>query len=264
MKTKGLISKKIILITLIAFWGASTPLLAWGPIGHYIVGELAEKHLTKRAQENLKKILGSESLAEVSVWPDEIKSDKNWNHTHAWHYVSIPDNKHYHETKASKKGDVIQAIKRFEKEVCNLKLERQKRYRAVKFLTHFIADVHQPLHVGRKEDRGGNTINLKWFGKKRNLHQVWDSEMIEMQRLSFTEYVRFINHPSKTDVNSWQKHTLMDWVKESQKLRPQVYEFEQKKKYWEYRYLYDNKKDMNRRLTQAGIRLAGVLNRCLK
>ena len=65
---------------------------------------------------------------------------------------------------------------------------------ALKFLVHFIGDMHQPLHVGRGEDRGGNSIRVRWFGESRNLHSVWDSAIIASENLSFSEFVDFIDH----------------------------------------------------------------------
>lgn len=240
---------------------------AWGPNGHRIVGEIASKHLNAKAQKEVKRILGTETLAQVAVWADFIKSDPNWRHANPWHYVSIPDGKTYKSIDKNKKGDVVSAIEKFTKVLANKKASKKERNEALKFLVHLVGDIHQPLHVGHAHDRGGNSVEVEWFGEDSNLHKVWDEDLIEMQKLSFTEYTNFINHASKKDITSWQKDGIQVWVKESMSLREQVYEIVKNKKkygkYKEYTYNFVNINDLNKRLLQAGIRLAGILNKSL-
>jgi hypothetical protein len=131
---------------------------------------------------------------------------------------------------------------------------------ALKCLVHLVGDIHQPLHVGNGLDRGGNSVDVEFFWSSSNLHRVWDIGLIEEEKYSYTEYVEWINHPTKEQVSAWQSSTVMDWVKESMDCREQVYDLPENKKI-NYRYVYDNQELLNRRLLQAGVRLAGVLNK---
>ena len=95
-----------------------------------------------------------------------------------------PLDKEYEEIVPSKKGDIIQAINKFVSVLKNNTAILEEQRLALKFLVHFVGNVHQPLHLGIKEDKGGNEINVKWFGKNSNLNRVWDSEMIESYQMS--------------------------------------------------------------------------------
>jgi len=258
--------KQIISITLF-FVLFQNQTFAWGPVGHRIVGQVAQKHLTTKTQSKVKELLGYETLAQVSNWPDFIKSDSNWRKASPWHYVSIPDGKTYSASKKNKKGDIVEAIARFTKILKDKKKSKKERAQALKFLVHFVGDIHQPLHVGHKHDKGGNAIKLTWFKKETNLHRIWDVDLISMQKLSYTEYTDFINHASKKEIMRWQKDDIQIWVKESMGLRKQVYDIVANKKeygkYGEYKYNFKNIKTLNQRLLQAGIRLAGILNSAL-
>ncbi len=247
--------KALIVIVLLQ----SIEVFAWGVTGHRAVGFIAELHLTKRAKKELKRVLGNESLALVTTWMDEIRSDHKYDHTHDWHWVSIPTGQTYEQTEKNPNGDVIATINRLTQElkVGGLTLEQEAEH--VKMLAHLIGDIHQPLHVGTGEDRGGNDVKLKYFWQDSNLHRVWDSGMIDGTKLSYTELANGVNHASKAEIASWQMASVEEWAYESMALREQVYALPENKSI-NYRYNYDNWDIVEKRILQAGIRLAGVLN----
>lgn len=252
-----------ILISLILLLHVSAA-FSWGQNGHRIIGLIADQNLSAEAKRKLSDLLGQDSLAELSTWGDFIRSDEAWRHAGPWHYVSISDGKTYESSKKNKKGDIIVAIKRYSMELKNKKLKRKQRATAVKMLVHFIGDIHQPLHVGRASDQGGNKIRLSWFGQNSNLHKVWDEHLIDGQKLSFTEYVSFLDKPSAEKIKKWQNSSVTDWASESLKLRSNVYDYPKKKKGgWEYKYIFKNRDIVNTRLLQAGYRLANELNKGL-
>lgn len=236
----------------------------WGMIGHRVVGEIAQKNLSKKGLKEVQSLLGVETLSQVSNWPDFIKSNPEWRKANSWHYVSIPDGQTYKTIKKNKKGDIVEAIARFTKILKNKKNEKKERANALKFLVHFVGDLHQPLHAGYAHDRGGNSQKLKWFGKSTNLHSIWDTKLIKMQELSYTEYTDYINHATKKEVKKWQRDDIAVWIKESMGMRTQVYDIvknaKKYSKYGEFKYSYNNIKSLNQRLLQAGIRLAGIIN----
>lgn len=235
---------------------------AFGANGHRIVARVAENHLTPKAKKSIMKITKGAPLAKLAVWPDEIRSDSNWDYAKAWHFLSI-DDESFKNLKRSEKGDVLEALSRFEKKLRDTKIVGKERWQALAFYIHLMGDIHQPLHVGRRDDLGGNTIKVKWFNKNSNLHSVWDSGLIENQYLSFREYASFVDSVTTQQKSKWQAASYLDFAKESKKLRNIVYEFGDQKSEppslsYEYSYLKIN--ILNQRLVQAGIRLAGKLN----
>lgn len=237
---------------------APTAAFAWGPNGHRIVGQIAANHLTDEAKRAVDCLIGPQSLAQASTWPDEIRSDPAWKRADPWHYISIDDEETLETTQRSPDGDVLEALLRFEGVLRDPLAAPQAKVEALKFFVHFVGDIHQPLHVGRRPDRGGNSIEVVWFKEATNLHSVWDSGLIENEQLSFTEFVSFIDHPTLEEIKTWQASTYTDWVRESRELRERVYKIGDGK--LSYAYAYESIPVVKRRLLQAGVRLAGLLN----
>ncbi|MEO1254930.1 MAG: S1/P1 nuclease [Bacteroidota bacterium] len=250
--------KRISLLLLLLF--ISIQSFAWGALGHRIVGLIAERHLSKKAKRNIEKVLKDETLAEVSNFMDHIKSDATYRHMSAWHYATIPDNKSYEEAGTPEEGDVIATIQRLVKELESKNFTDEDEAFALKCLVHLVGDVHQPLHVGNGDDRGGNDVKLEYFWKSSNLHRVWDSGMIDGKKYSYTEYVDWIDHATALELEEWSSLNVLDWANESKEYRVQCYETMPEDKKLSYRYNYDNVALLNQRLLQAGIRLANVLN----
>jgi hypothetical protein len=232
--------------------------LAWGQTGHRVVGEIAWLHLNKKAKKNVQRVLGDEHLGMVGNWMDFIKSESSYDSLKPWHYCTIPAGKTYAEVGAPEEGDVVMAINKFIKELETGNYSVDEVF-ALKCLVHLVGDVHQPLHCGNGTDRGGNDVKVEYMWRKTNLHRIWDSDMIDGQQLSYTEYVNWINTASQDQIAKWQNTSVRDWVAESQDLHPQVYSYPESGKL-SYRYTYDNIASANLRLLQAGVRLAGILN----
>ena len=126
-------------------------------------------------------------------------------------------------------------------------------------LVHLIGDLHQPLHVGRAEDKGGNDIKLKWFGRNSNLHRVWDSDVIDYFDLSYSEWTQDFPRVTKAQVRQWQSTSVLDWVEESQAIAAKLYEQTPAEANLYYEYTYEHKAVLRQRLLLAGVRLAGIL-----
>lgn len=241
---------------------SSSPVF-WGQIGHRTIGHIADGMLTKKAQKAVKRVLGTETLAELSTWMDEIRSDDTYDYANTWHYCTIPDGMTYDEAPTQEGGDVIWAIEKVMKELKQGGLSAEQEATHLKFLVHLVGDIHQPLHVGNGEDRGGNDVRVQWFGSNTNLHSVWDSRMIDGKQFSYTEFADWVNHPSSAEVKSWQSATVRDWAEESMSYRDQVYAIPENGRL-SYRYSYDNFDLVKHRVLQAGVRLAGVINEIYK
>lgn len=231
----------------------------WGQTGHRVVGLIAEYHLSKKAKKNIRNILNGQSIAMVSNFMDEIKSDDKYDHLYPWHYCTIPDGKTYEEAGTPEEGDIIYAIELFMDELKSKDFSFEDEAFALKCLIHLVADIHQPLHVGNGNDQGGNQVEVEYFWRKSNLHRVWDTGIIDGQNLSYTEYTEWINHPEDQEIENWSQTGIMDWAYESVSYREQVYDLTDDHKL-SYEYNYKNIDLVNLRLLQAGIRLAKVLN----
>lgn len=175
--------------------------------------------------------------------------------------MTIPDGQTYESSAKNPAGDVVEAIARFEKVLADRPAGREARVEALKWLSHLIGDVHQPLHVGRGDDRGGNDVLVLWFGEPTNLHAVWDSKIIDHTQLSFSELADLVDRPTRDQVRDWQASRAPDWARESQDLRAACYAMGDRR--LSYLYVHDHWPTVQRRLLQAGVRLAGELNRLL-
>ncbi len=235
--------------------------LPWGPTGHRVVALIAQNHLAPETLAEIELLLGAESMADASTWADDARSLPNWRHTGPWHYVNIPDGQTYRKSKKERGGDVLYAIERFRANLARRRNSPVKRADAVRFLIHFIADLHQPLHVGRAEDRGGNLIQVQWFGQPENLHRVWDSGLMGRKRLSDVQWAERLDHADPKQAARWTSSTPLDWAAESQALRPSVYQIGDGN--LSARYYEDNIAVVQQRLLQAGLRLAALLEKAL-
>jgi len=231
----------------------------WGATGHRATGLIAEQYLNAKAKKRIRQILGQESLAMVSTWMDEIRSDSTYNYATDWHWTTIPDGGSYEEVESNPDGKVVMMIEKFTKELKSGKISAMQQVEYLKMLVHMIGDIHQPLHVGKPGDRGGNDIKVKWAGNDSNLHRVWDSDMIDDTKLSYTEFAQSLIKPSAETIKKWQQASVREWAKESMSLRPQVYNIG--KGSLGYRYSYVNLPSVRERILQAGVRIAAILNK---
>ena len=254
---------------------------AWGPTGHRVVGELAQRHLSVKARAAVEQILKGHSLARVANWPDEIKSDATYAYTYNWHYTDWADGQdQYDPTKVS--GILVAAIEDNIKVLKNSETTPEAKVFAIKFLVPLIGDIHQPLHVGNALDRGGNDCKVTYQNVATNLHALWDEAIIDFTHLSFTEWTSFLDVLTTEEISKIQKGNVLDWALESKVLRPQIYPAEVAtdspsptpglKNYCVkdapatslpklgYNYSYQFKPILEQRLTEAGLRLAMTLN----
>jgi len=228
----------------------------WGQIGHRSIGKIAESHLSPIAKANLEKLMGFESLAQASTWMDEVRSDSTYDYMKDWHWVSIPDSSNYESSVKNPNGDVISTIERILSELENGKeMTLQQEHNYIRILCHLIGDIHQPLHVGNGNDRGGNAVKVTWFwDEETNLHHVWDSDIISQKKLSYTELAEFSDHSTYRERQEWQSQGVRVWARESMALRAQVYDLPEDKML-SYKYVYKNWSTVMLRINQAGVRL---------
>lgn len=246
----------IITLSLLSF---ALDSLGWGKTGHRTVGQIAELHLSEKAKKQLDALLDYQSLAMVSNWMDDIKSDSTYDHTHVWHWVTIPEGQTYQGCEKNPHGDIIMTITRLIEELKKGGWSKVEEAERVKMLVHLVGDIHQPMHVGGKDDQGGNKVMVQWFGENTNLHRVWDSHMIDGQLLSYTEWTQWLMPLDSLQVKQWQQATVLDWAEESRSYLPLAYTLPENKRLG-HEYSYTAIPVIRLRLSQAGVRLAAILN----
>ncbi|MET0299696.1 MAG: S1/P1 nuclease [Flavitalea sp.] len=240
-------------------------LFAWGVTGHRVVGEIASSHLSSRARKEIQKILGDESLAMAANWGDFIKSDSTYDYIYNWHYLNIDKNYSYDDLVAFLKTDsssnVYTRVNMLSDSLRKGTMPEEKKVMYLRLLIHFVGDLHQPLHIGRAADQGGNTLKLQWFGASSNMHTIWDTKLVDFQQLSYTEYANYLNHPSKADKQKWQKAPISEWIFESYKYAGVIYsEYKGEDQRLSYDYNFRHIAALNNQLLKGGVRLAGLLN----
>ncbi|MGZ5246366.1 MAG: S1/P1 nuclease [Flavitalea sp.] len=192
-------------------------LFAWGANGHRITGQIAFNHLSNKAKRNIAEILGNESMAYATNWADFIKSDTNFNYLSSWHYINLKsglDSASVQEfLKQEQNGtNIYSKILWLSGELKKKDISNDTKKFYLRLLIHFVGDIHQPMHTGRPDDLGGNRINITWFNEPSNLHRLWDDQLIEFQKLSYTEYATEIDHVTKWSPSRAASRLCCPWV----------------------------------------------------
>ena len=239
----------------------TSPAFAWGPIGHRVTGAIADRNLSGVARANVQLLLGEEDLAQAATWPDDMKSDPAdfWQkQASPWHYVTVREGDAYTSADAPPEGDAMSALARFTATLRDPKASIDDKRLALRFIVHIIGDLHQPLHAGGGNDRGGNDMKVSWFGRSTNLHSVWDSAMIEQRSLSYSELADWLARAiTPEQVIAWNNRDPGTWIRESIALRKTIYPTDTNLS-WDY--AYQHRLELDDRLKRGGIRIAVYLN----
>ncbi len=276
--------------------------LAWGSDGHEIVGDIAEQLLTSNALEQVKTILGSKRLGdyEISAWPDIIRGNKEYAEKFpgngSWHYVDFDVWQQYSKGFELKppedRQDIVSQIGRWEKVLAAKNSSEEDRLDALRFLVHFVGDIHQPMHCAfRAGDMGGNMIPINSFTGKNysfnadtpmdwapNLHSAWDEYLVK-ELMGSTRPKTFAKRLSKQitseEMRYWQNDDPLVWATDSYwRARKSAYFWTngQKLPYtWKHpgmdltseNYIDSHLPVVQEQLEKAGVRLALLLNTAL-
>jgi S1/P1 Nuclease len=249
--------------------------LAWGYEGHQIIAEIAEQFLEPQTTKQVRDLLAIENvttLAEVSTWADEIRPQHP--ETRPWHYVNIPIYPASHEPKGYDAGRdcphddcVVAKIKQFERVLADRQAPERQRLEALKYLVHYIGDIHQPLHASDNHDRGGNDVTVTFMGRGTNLHAVWDSGILApVVRGDERSYaLRLMADITPAVRMQWSQSDPISWANESHEIAAQViYEKLPHSGVLPDSYKADALPIVNEQLERAGVRLAMVLNESLR
>lgn len=231
----------------------------WGLTGHRVVGELAQKQLTPTAAARIDVVLKHASLAMVANWGDFIRNDDKYTGWEVWHYKDMAPGL----TREEFDKEVVtqnngEAIFRIYALIDSLKKNPSNEVN-LKMLIHLIGDMHQPLHMGQPEDKGGNTIRINWFGRNMSLHSLWDEGLIDFQKLSYTEYATHLNNTHFIKAEAFHPAMVLDWAWATYQSAKDVYaSVSEMENQYKYNFLYISL--LEDRLSLAGAHLASVLN----
>lgn len=255
---------------------ASMTAWGWGAVGHRATGHIADAFLTPQARAGIARYLGRDTLADATVWADEIRSDDRFKHAAAYHFEGVPDGVDYitylqgRTRQQIQTGSLMPGIARAYQVLADARSSEAQKSDAFKFLIHFIGDLHQPLHSGRESDKGGNTIKVNWFGRDSNLHSVWDTGLILTGHSDL-----FQNQPQNADYGLLYARFLINryrgvglrpntgltetWLNESIQARARVYD--RRAQADQASYQRDSLPVIDSRAYEAGLRIAETLNR---
>jgi S1/P1 Nuclease len=223
---------------------------AWGCKGHQTVALIAEKQLTPQARQliekllsenpvdpQLKRICGNSTrdlMADASTWPDDVRKNlKNG----PWHYIDIPRGASRGPLApfCGSDGCIIQAIADQLNELKDKNADPRARADAVRYLIHFVGDLHMPLHASTNNDEGGNCVPIRYFRRRPqeqhgaytpNLHALWDTAIVErdMEGAEPPEYAEFLTQIFSTDFAKWQAAGIHidEWTWESHDLAENI------------------------------------------
>jgi len=254
-----------LLLALLVFCYLPLRSLAWGQTGHRVVGQIADAHLTAKAKAEIARLLGNESVAMASNWADFVKSDSNYKYLDRWHYVNFEKGLSYEQFRdVLKKDTAVDAYTKLNFLIGELKkkmVAKETKAMYLRLLIHIVGDIHQPLHVSPLGTTGGNDIKVQWFNTPSNLHRVWDTDLIDQQQLSYTEWARHLDQSTLKERKALQSTPMSRWFYESYSLAQDLHnEIREPNQRLGYPYNYVHLAQLNTQLLKGGIRLAGLIN----
>jgi len=259
-------SAAALVMATVAMLLCTSPAFAWGPLGHRIVARLAETRLTPQARTEAQKLLalrGARHLDDVAVWADDLRDTdpEMFQRTKRLHFVNFHSSDCiYDPPRDCRDGQcAVAAIDKYSAILANRSSSPAARVEALAFVVHFIGDIHQPLHADYRDDAGGNLFQVRWHGHGSNLHRIWDSTMLDSVHLSAAQYAHKLslqNSPVATG------GTPVDWAGESCRIDRDDGVYPSSRTIGQA-YVQHELPIAERRLRQAGARLAALLNRDL-
>ncbi len=252
--------KKVLCILLLCC--SALQVFAWGAVGHRIVAQVAYDNLDCGARKKVDKLLGKRGIVYTSSWADEIKSDTIYPQSYGWHFQNLRSGMSNTELEALYNNNLAEGEHLFYAMDSLMQVLRDdpSNVDALKFLVHFAGDLGCPMHMGRPDDKGGNKVQMRWFGKGTNLHTVWDRWLIEYAELSYSEFAVYLEEQYGHQKKAIQKMSDLECIYQTYAIQNAIYAYQALKDDNTYHYAYRFRKDLDISLYTAGIRLAQLLN----
>ena len=233
-------------------------LFAWGQKGHDTVAHIAERHLTPRTAHAVDSLLRGKSMVYWSNWLDNASHTPEYDYSLTWHYKNIDADETFEKSYVNPKGDILRALM---EQGAKLGTGAPDEDLALKMVIHLTGDLHQPMHMGRYSDRGGNRHAVKFFERDTNLHSLWDSSLLESgHKWSYTEWQQQIDRAKPELQNLLIQGDVNDWGRESYGLATEVYAGTPEGTAVSYDYIARWTPVVEQQLLKGGLRLAHILN----
>ena len=237
----------------------------WGQKGHDIVAYIAECNLTPRVYRKVVATLDGHSPVYYANWLDNASHTPEYAYTKTWHYANVDKGNTFATQPRNTKGDVVGAVEEIVEKLKSGKLSHEEENINLRMLIHLVGDMHCPMHAGRLTDRGGNNVKVKYFGKGKKLHSVWDSELVESaHRWGYTEWQREIDRASKAEKREIAVGSPTDWFVQTHATTVEVYKQTPEGASLSYDYVTRFTPIVEEQLLRGGIRLAHLLNEIYK
>jgi hypothetical protein len=245
------------------------PALAWGAEGHEIAAAIALQELAPATRGQVAALLGSAAMmVHDSNWADEIRDQRPW--TGDWHFVDVPLDASGYDPARDCPADncVVAQIGDDLKLLRDRNAPKAARAEALRFLIHFVADIHQPLHTVDNGDKGGNAVRVTLGRLRSNMHHVWDTVLVEQLGADTAAIAGAIEHGlTPAQKKAWQSGTPASWANESHQIaRDEVYALTDGRDYLRLPRGYPDAEApvVKMQLAKAGLRLAWLLNGALR
>ncbi len=242
------------------------PGFRWGPDGHRIVAEIALGRLSPAVANETRRLLGGQNITDVASWADDIRGQ--FPNTGPWHYIDIQltDSSYVPSRDCKDDACVIAAVATQLATLSDHTRPDSARASALKYVVHFIGDLHQPLHAGERGDKGGNNVKVTFQGRLTNLHALWDSGLLRAFGQTDAEIVHQLNDEigRRKDMAAVSGGTVVSWVMESHDVaRDVVYHNLPNSLEITPQYAEAARPVIHDRLLRGGVRLGATLERAL-
>ncbi len=251
---------KVLIFLLSILMLAPHSLFAWSKKGHDVICYIAENHLSKRAMAKVTEVLDGRSMVYYSSWMDNASHTPEYDYTSGWHYFNIDKGGSAETQKRSKDGDVLSATKDLVSQLKSGELSAEDESVALKMLIHMVGDMHQPMHLGREDDRGGNNIPVVYFVESTSLHSMWDYHIVMgAHEWSYTEWQNQIDR-GLVDEQAIVSGSYEDWANATHEIANEIYRDTPAETRVSYDYLAKYTPIIEQQFLYAGLRLAHILN----
>lgn len=252
--------KKLTALLLIATIYLPLKAGAWGKQGHQIIAEIGFGMLDENTQKEVRKYLGNISVPAAGTWMDDMRNNPKYAHMKPWHYINLEPGDRY---KPNDERNIVRELNRVIEELKHKeRLTDVQTQQNLLVLFHLVGDLTQPLHAGYSSDLGGNNVEVTYISKPSNLHKVWDSEIIEGEKISKADCMELFGTLTDEKIDAIRIINPEAWMKDSRQLLNRIYNF--KNDTINEAYVTRNKIVIKRQLLYAGIRLAATLDNLFK
>ena len=245
----------ITFLTVTIFLASSPKSFAWGAEGHHLVAEIAFKYLDESTQNRVKYYLKKMSIEDAATWMDDMRSDEYYNYMKTWHYINIKKDSMYRPVMEGNTITVLNSVLAAMKHKEKLKDSQIKQYLLMAF--HLVGDLHQPLHNGYPDDRGGNSVQITAPSYSGNLHSFWDGQIIESKKINIDSCTKFYASYTPEEIQKIQKIDLLSWMYDARSYLTEAYNIKDGK--IDQAYVDQNAIVVEKQLLLGGLRLASFL-----